>query len=497
MIRNIIFDLDLTLVDTTALEPYRDSRDWQSAYASISRCSLYPGIREMLDSVNKAGISICIVSTSPRTYVEKIVQYFNIPARHIIGYHDAPATKPSPEPMLRALSLLGCSSREVLSFGDRDIDIKASRSADIISIACLWGAKDSDSLLSASPSFIIETPADVMNLCNAMSGKKYAKPIEKTTDVPSLPMVHPLYRRLKFYKDVKIKSRDAIFACIGENGPWALLNGESYDTKTEYVFDEVGVIDRNNNIWLMKDGLWGVYNIDTMQYVLGPRYHSIEYQQGYTETAINDSKGVVESDREVIPCSYDEVKRIDTWIYIFRKNSKWGMKDTSSDVNTIPCSYDEIKMVGGSYASLRIGSKLAYYYSGRSYLSPLEYEYVDSYYNYVAGTAIVKMSGKYGMVYCGEIVAPCIYDKIEFLYKTEQYFKTCRDGKYGLVLGSGEVILENRYDEVKSNICGEVYYKIDGVEHCYNPVYYVPASLNMPRIERKFEIPTFKSRLDK
>ena len=73
--RSIIFDLDLTLVDTTCLEEARHERNWQKAYGLIPQTSLYKGIQEVLDVIAKFGIKTAIVSTSPRPYVEKLVEY--------------------------------------------------------------------------------------------------------------------------------------------------------------------------------------------------------------------------------------------------------------------------------------------------------------------------------------------------------------------------------------------------------------------------------------
>lgn len=167
MIRKVIFDLDLTLVDTSALEVYRDRNDWKSTYANMNKCSMYKGMRKVLNVLEFSNVEICIVSTSPSSYVKKIVEYFKVPADHIVGYHDAKPIKPAPEPMLKALSLMECNASDVLSFGDRAIDIQASRSAGIVSVACLWGTKEKDSLLSTSPNFILETPAQILELCRA------------------------------------------------------------------------------------------------------------------------------------------------------------------------------------------------------------------------------------------------------------------------------------------------------------------------------------------
>ena len=134
--RKIIFDLDLTLVDTTIVEQARHDRNWQLAYSLIPKCKLYEGMEEVLAIIRNNNINTCIVSTSPRTYVEKVVDYFNLPIQHIVAYHDAKPIKPHPAPMLKALEHLGCSEAEAISFGDRVIDIQASNAANIESVAC-------------------------------------------------------------------------------------------------------------------------------------------------------------------------------------------------------------------------------------------------------------------------------------------------------------------------------------------------------------------------
>lgn len=71
MAKGVIFDLDLTLVDTTILENARKMRNWHEAYGLIPYTSMYAGIQEVLDHIKAQGIKMAIVSTSPRPYVEK------------------------------------------------------------------------------------------------------------------------------------------------------------------------------------------------------------------------------------------------------------------------------------------------------------------------------------------------------------------------------------------------------------------------------------------
>lgn len=162
--KSIIFDLDLTLIDTTILEPLRHSRQWQEAYRRIPETTMYEGISQVLDIIRKHNIPCAIVSTSPRPYVEKIVEHFNLPVQHIVSYHDAKPIKPHPAQMLKALELMGKNAKEVISFGDRVIDIQASNAAGIESVACFWGTKEKSELLHSDYSHAIVKPDEILTL---------------------------------------------------------------------------------------------------------------------------------------------------------------------------------------------------------------------------------------------------------------------------------------------------------------------------------------------
>lgn len=162
--KHIIFDLDLTLVDTSILEPYRHKRDWNTVYTLIPQCKVYDGLEEIFGIIRKHNIKTCIVSTAPKTYVERVVRHFNIPVDYIVGYHDAKPIKPAPEQMYKALELLGCKANDAISFGDRVIDIHSSNSAGIESVACFWGTKEKSDLLRSEYSHAIINPHEILTL---------------------------------------------------------------------------------------------------------------------------------------------------------------------------------------------------------------------------------------------------------------------------------------------------------------------------------------------
>lgn len=160
----VIFDLDMTLVDSSGLENARRSRDWQLVYSLIPTCRLYEGIETVFNFIRENNIKVCIVSTSPRSYIERMVRHFNIPCNYIVGYHDASPIKPHPAPMIKALELLNESANNIISFGDRAIDIISSRKANITSVGCYWGTSEAYKLDTCTPDKKIYSPIDILSL---------------------------------------------------------------------------------------------------------------------------------------------------------------------------------------------------------------------------------------------------------------------------------------------------------------------------------------------
>lgn len=164
MYKGIIFDLDQTIVDSTIAEVYRKQRNWSRVYSLIPSFKLYNGYNDVFTFIMTNKIRCCIVTTSPSIYAQKVVSYFKIPCEFIVDYFATANKKPHAEPMLKALELFGLTNREVISFGDRAMDIISSNSANIISVACTWGTKEKDALLNAHPSLTIHKPSDILTV---------------------------------------------------------------------------------------------------------------------------------------------------------------------------------------------------------------------------------------------------------------------------------------------------------------------------------------------
>lgn len=162
--KNIIFDLDLTLIDTNIAEMARSRQDWTTVYNMIPDFRLYNGMDYVFQIIRNHQINTCIVSTAPRPYIERVISAFDIPCCHIVGYHDARPVKPAPAPMLKALQLLNARPEDTISFGDRVIDIQSSNAADIESVACFWGTKEKAELLRSGYNHAIISPKEIITL---------------------------------------------------------------------------------------------------------------------------------------------------------------------------------------------------------------------------------------------------------------------------------------------------------------------------------------------
>ena len=161
----LIFDLDLTLIGSQVAEPYRPS-NWQRVYRLIPSFTAYEGMTEVLSHLRAQEIDYCIVTSSPETYCRKVCDHWGYCTDYLVTYYDVPRSqrKPHPAPILLALQKMKMSREEVLSFGDRDIDIQSSNAAGVRSVACLWGAADPKSLLAAKPTYVIKQPGEIIGL---------------------------------------------------------------------------------------------------------------------------------------------------------------------------------------------------------------------------------------------------------------------------------------------------------------------------------------------
>ena len=161
MKKGIIFDLDQTLVDSNIAKSYRSARNWNTVYSLIPKFVLYEAYDKVFEFIRDNDLKVGIVSKAPSVYVKKVLNHFNIPFDTVVAYHDVKLQKPNSEGMNLALTQLGLSAEDVISFGD---EVIASNGARIESVACLWGSANEEALLGSDADHVICTPNEIISL---------------------------------------------------------------------------------------------------------------------------------------------------------------------------------------------------------------------------------------------------------------------------------------------------------------------------------------------
>lgn len=149
----VLLDLDQTLIDSTAAQSLRYRGEWSKVYQLIPQLQPYPGINQLLSDLGRQNILTAIITSSPKFYCLKVIEYWRWEINTVIGYHDTKNHKPHPEPIIKALYNLNINPDQAIYIGDSANDIIAAKAAGVISIAALWGTENLSQLSLSDPDF--------------------------------------------------------------------------------------------------------------------------------------------------------------------------------------------------------------------------------------------------------------------------------------------------------------------------------------------------------
>lgn len=160
----IIFDLDMTLVDSRCVAHHRVRRHWPKVMAKLADIEVFEGIPNLLKKINKAEIPMAIVTSENGTYCDGVISQFRFPIKTRVAYHDTNNHKPDPEPMLLAAKKLAVNPKNFVAIGDRFIDIKAANDAGMISIAAMWRCTAPKRLREEKPAYAVDSVEELVDL---------------------------------------------------------------------------------------------------------------------------------------------------------------------------------------------------------------------------------------------------------------------------------------------------------------------------------------------
>ena len=113
----------------------------------------YPGVTELLHTLNKRGIPMAVVTNKPEG-----------PALRLAGECSDRPRKPAPDMPLYALKQMGLDPEDVVYVGDSEVDIRTARSAGIPVVSVTWGFRDREDLEKLEPDWLIDRPEELLEL---------------------------------------------------------------------------------------------------------------------------------------------------------------------------------------------------------------------------------------------------------------------------------------------------------------------------------------------
>ena len=136
-----------------------------------TQSTLYPGMENLLDSLEQAGIPWGIVTNKPRLYATALLSRLSLLARCpvLVCPDDVRDKKPHPESLLLALSVLKREPERCVYIGDHSRDMQAAKNADLIAIAASYGyLADGVDPAEWPADFILSQPEQSIGLLNLL-----------------------------------------------------------------------------------------------------------------------------------------------------------------------------------------------------------------------------------------------------------------------------------------------------------------------------------------
>ena len=119
----------------------------------------FPGVEEALPRLRSAGVRVAVVTSKRRFSVDMALKSFPGLGEVVdqwVTMEDTNEHKPRPEPLHKALELLGNVPREEATYvGDSPFDVAAAKAARVKSVAVSWGAFSEEALRAAGPDHLV------------------------------------------------------------------------------------------------------------------------------------------------------------------------------------------------------------------------------------------------------------------------------------------------------------------------------------------------------
>jgi pyrophosphatase PpaX len=128
--------------------------------------TVYPGVVAAVEAIRAAGRRTGLVTSKNRQGALRGLTLVRLEAMMdvLVCADEVTNPKPHPEPVEKAVALLGADPATTVYVGDSIHDLVSGRAAGVRTAAALWGPFGREHLELAAPDYWLGTPADLLTL---------------------------------------------------------------------------------------------------------------------------------------------------------------------------------------------------------------------------------------------------------------------------------------------------------------------------------------------
>jgi pyrophosphatase PpaX len=125
--------------------------------------TVYPGVVEAVQAIRAAGVRTGLVTSKNRKGALRGLGLAGLESMMdvLVCADEVTNPKPHPEPVEKAVKMLGGILRETIYVGDSIHDMQSGRAAGVLTAAALWGPFGRSHLDRATPDFWLDAPSDL------------------------------------------------------------------------------------------------------------------------------------------------------------------------------------------------------------------------------------------------------------------------------------------------------------------------------------------------
>jgi phosphoglycolate phosphatase len=140
---------------------------YRERYAALGlfENSVYPGVAAGLAALHDAGYPLCVVTSKPEVFANRIIDHFELRQffKHVYGSELNGERSHKGELIAHVLASEGLTGADAWMFGDRMHDIRGAKQNAVRVAGVLWGYGSRDELAEAGADSIFETMPDLVH----------------------------------------------------------------------------------------------------------------------------------------------------------------------------------------------------------------------------------------------------------------------------------------------------------------------------------------------